>query len=81
MDRPRIVGIGGGPPAPSQEDVDIAKYVGMSQWYEKYGELLSKSDVSDREKRSRAAYRDASKYLHKAIQIMEDRFAAKKNMN
>lgn len=74
MDRRRIVGIDGGPagpPQPSKEDIEIAKYVGMSQWYEKYAELLSKSDIDMVESRTKAAYREASDYLRKAIDIVE----------
>lgn len=70
---PRIISpSGGGPPMPSGEELLMVQYQGLSQFWERYGLLMEKTDENGKDQIAADAFRRAADYLKKTIDIAEN---------
>ena len=58
-------------PSPSEEEILMAQNLGLSNWWEHYGDLLARSDWNNAENKAKAAYTKSAKYLRKVIEFAE----------
>lgn len=69
----RLITPGGAPPAPapSVEEVSMMQWQALSQFWERYGNLVTNSNIKEKEDLAAEAYTTAAEYLRKMIDIAE----------
>jgi hypothetical protein len=56
---------------PTPEEVKTMRHEGLSKMWEHYGELLTKSDIKNKEQKAAMAFAKGAEYLRQVIAVVE----------